>query len=154
MAGCCPMHLTHVVEGCSTLHGRSMSRPPNGGFRSTTANRSVTSTDDCSAIAVVGPSRRQRLVWVPQLTMVDQSGRTAALTVAERQYTTLNRQASQIAGWPVVSDKRSLALRFRTAALGMSSQLPFALITGAVGCDGANVESELSQAMPNGSRAC
>jgi hypothetical protein len=41
-----------------------------------------------SATAVVGPSRRQRLVWVPQLTMVDRSGRTAALTVAERQCTT------------------------------------------------------------------
>src|ERR1700730_9093058 len=94
MAGCCRMHLTHVVEGCSTLHGRSMSRPPTRGFRSTTANRSVTSTDDCSAIAVVGPSRRQRLVWVPQLTMVDQSGRTAALTGGERQYTPQSRQVA------------------------------------------------------------
>jgi hypothetical protein len=31
------------------------------------------------------PSTRQRPVWVAQLTTVDQSGRTAALTVAERQ---------------------------------------------------------------------
>jgi hypothetical protein len=71
--------------------------------------------------------------------------RGRSLSDGDRQHATLNRQTSQIAGWRVVSDKRSLALRFQTAALGMSSQLPFALITGAVGCDEARVESELKR---------
>lgn len=39
-----------------------------------------------SATAVVGPSRSQWLLWVPQLTIADQSGRTAVLTVAEREH--------------------------------------------------------------------
>src|SRR5258708_4293127 len=51
-----------------------------------------------SAFAVIGPSTRQGSVYVPKLTAVEQSGRTAALNDGEGQHTTRCRHPGRRAG--------------------------------------------------------
>ena len=129
------------MQGCY----RPSRKSANGGKGRRTALYFTSTIGGFLGFAVVGAGwvLRQQCRGLP--TVAASSSETAGSCISELTLSTLNRQTSQIAGWRVVSGKRSLALRFQTAALGMSSQLPFALITGAVGCDEARVESELKR---------